>query len=350
MTERKRVWAAWVSAVAAAAVVAVAALPSTSAATPAGTQSVTANATLPCLIGADGYYAQVGITAAVTGTLPQTVNPGDALTLSNASVTFTTAPIPSTILAVLGSASVTGTLTALPLAVSGSSMVKVNMAAGGLPIAVSNIVGDQPITIPVPDGGPFDLSLGTVTGAPGTNVVVSLDTTPGFTGMTPTGNGIVVSLAGQSQLGAGQVAVVCTASAATLGAVAIGAAPTSNVTTTSTPAKTPTPQTTTTTPSTAGHAKPLTQKLAIAYRVAKSRLTLTVRVPVAARGLVTISYDAYRGRKRVAFASRRVKSHHGIAQTTFTLVGAIAGSNLAIHASASGATAVTVDVARPAVR
>ncbi len=353
MVERKRVLVAVVPAVVAAAIFAVAAFPATSGATPSGTQSVTANATLTCLAQAYGVGVLLPnpLDVAVTGTLPQTVNPGDALALTNASVTFTSAAIPTTVTQVLGSASATGSLSSFPLDVSGSSTATINMAAGGLPISVSDIVGGQPLTIPVPATGPFTLPLGTVTGAAGTTVAVSLDTTPGFSGTTPTGKGMVASLTGTSHLGSAPVTIICTDSAATLGTVAVVAPATTA--TTSTTSATSTTQTTTTTGTLPtgppGHSKPSTPKLTITHRFAKPRLTLTVRVPATVRGLVTIKYGAYRGRKLVAFAGQRVKPRRGVAQMTFTLgKSALAASRLAVAASAPGTQSVTVILPGPA--
>ncbi len=363
MPERKRVLAALTPAIVAAAL--IAALPATSGATPSGTQSVTVNATFSCAAEAEIESFQITVrlpdplTATVTGTLPQTVNPGDALTLTNASVTFTTAPalIPSTLTLALGSASATGSLSSFPLDASGSSTATVNLPAGALPISLSSLPSGQPLTIPVPATGTFNLPLGTVTGTPGTSVVVSLDTTPGFSTTaanvtTLTGQGTVATLTGtSSSLGslASPVTIACTASAATLGTVAI-VAPASTATTMTTS----TTQTTTTTPGTPptsppGHSKPSPPKLTITHRLHKSQLTLTVRVPATLRGPVTIKYGAYRGRKLVAFAGERVKPRRGIAQMTFTLgKSALAASRLTVAASTPGAPSVTVTLPGPA--
>ena len=109
--------------------------------------------------------------------------------------------------------------------------------------------------------------------------------------------------------------------------------------------------TTTSTTSTQSHGKPAAPKLTISHRVRHSRLTLTVHVPATVHGTVTISYDAYRGRKRVAFARRRIKPRHGIAQTSFTLSkSALTASRLTVHAAASGAIAVTANLPRRGAR
>ncbi len=104
---------------------------------------------------------------------------------------------------------------------------------------------------------------------------------------------------------------------------------------------------TTTTSMTNTKTKPAAPKLTITHRLHRSRLTLTVHVPAGVHGSVWISYDAYRGRKRVAFARKRIKPRHGIARATFTLSNIARGaSRLTVYATATGATAVTANLAR----
>jgi hypothetical protein len=250
MPERKR-WLTALMPVVAAAIVGVSLLPATSGAAPAGTQSVNASTTLQCLGYLDGSSmplttTPVSTTVTVTGTLPQSVNPGDQLTLSNARIAFTIPSEITTVFAEVGLTSATGSVSGFPIDVSGSSTATVNAAAGVLPISESSIVAGQPLTIQIPDSGPITIPLGTATGAPTTNATVSVDAGAGFSGLgTATGNGVAATLSGSTPKGGGSLSFACTASAATLGSVAIVAP--SATSSTTTPPTTPTTTTSTST-------------------------------------------------------------------------------------------------------
>jgi len=198
--------------------------------------------------------ATIGTT--LTGTAPTSVSPGDPLTLTDVKTSLDVPALLSTGFALLGATTASGSVTNFGLDVTNSSTPLVNAAAGGLPYGPVNVVAGQNLTLPVPNTGPFTLNLGTETGAPGDVTLLSLDTTPGFTGdslsgFTATGSGIVSTVTGLTATGTkiGPLPIVCNAPATKLGSVAVvssGGSTTTSSTTTPTSSTTSTPTTTTT--------------------------------------------------------------------------------------------------------
>ncbi len=234
-------------------VAAVLAWPAASGATPSGSQTVTATVPLDCVLAPGTLNVEATIQATFTGTAAQTVSPGDPLTLTDVTTSLQVPANLSSSFASLGATTASGTVTNFGVDVTNSSMPVVNAAAGGLPFGPVNVVANQALTLPVPSTGPFTLNGGTETGSPGDTSVLSVDTTPGFTGnsndgFTATGQGITSTVTGKTASGArvGPLSIVCNAPAATLGSVSVVAGASTTTTTTSSSSSSTTTSSTTT--------------------------------------------------------------------------------------------------------
>ncbi len=244
------------------AAVALVAAPASAQAAPAGTQALSVPVSLDCVLDPApvGLNTEATLAGTFTATAPASVNPGDPITLTDASVSLT---VPANLVGAfteIGAVSASGTVTNLPIDVSGSSSASINGAAGGLPFGPFPLTAGQALVATLPSTGPFTLAAGTATGAPGTNAVLTVDTAPGWTGnsiigYTTTGNGLVASVSGLNAGGGrvGPLPIVCNppSPAVTIGKVAIVAGGSSTTTTSSaTASSTTTASTSTTTSST----------------------------------------------------------------------------------------------------
>ncbi len=218
------------------AAVAAIALPATSQATPTGSQTVTANVNLDCVLAPGTLNVEATIGATLTGTAPVSVSPGDPVTLTNVTTSLSVPAALSSSFAALGATSASGSVTSFVLDVTNGSNTSVNAASPALPFGPVNVVAGQALTLPIPNTGPFTLALGTATGAVGSNAVLSIDSTPGWTGdstngFTATGKGVMSTVTGATSSGGrvGPLAIDCNApSGVTLGSVAIVAATSSS--------------------------------------------------------------------------------------------------------------------------
>jgi len=221
------------------AIAAAVALPATSGATPMGSQTVSANVNLDCLLPA--LSLETTIPATLTGTAPVSVAPGDAVTLTGVTTTLQVPANLSASFQSLGATSVSGSVTQFNLDVSDSSTPVVNAANPALPFGPVAVTGAA-ITLPIPNTGPFTVALGTASAA-GT-ASLSLDTTPAFSGDSSdgftvnSGAGVVSSATGTTSTGhVGPLAIVCNAPASTLGTITV-ANPTTTSSSTATTAST----------------------------------------------------------------------------------------------------------------
>ncbi len=238
-------------------VAAVAALAFSSAgpaAAAGSTKTYSAQFSLPCLL-APGVLNVAGtVQVSLSADGPTSVTPGESVSLTNTTTSLTTPAAWSTSFASLGAKTAKGAVTNFVLDIAGGTPSSINAAtvapfgSAGLPFGPANVVAAQPLTLIVPNTGPFTLSGLTVTGAAGGNVVLTVDTTPGFSGRTATGQGIISNATGFDASGnavVGPVGVVCNAPTP---AVVLGSVPIVSTTTTSTTTTTKPTTTTTTTP------------------------------------------------------------------------------------------------------
>lgn len=219
------------------AAVAAIAMPASSSLAASGSQVITANVALACTLAPGVLNVKGTVNATLSGTVPTSVNPGDSVSLTNVTTSLTTPAAWSSSFASLGAATASGSVTSFVLDGVGTNPATLNAASPALPFGPVTVVSGQPLSLSIPNTGPFSVGPITVTGAAGSNLVLSIDSAA---------NGIVANASGydsSNSLVVGPLTIDCTAPAgSTLGSVPIVAPVTSTTTTAST-----TPTTTSTT-------------------------------------------------------------------------------------------------------
>jgi len=240
--------------------VATGAAPSSAA---TGSQVYTANLALSCVLAPGTLNVAGTVDATLQGTGPTSVSPGDVVSLTDVTTSLTTPAAWSTSFASLGATQAEGAVTSFILDTAGGTPASFNAGAAlgsaGLPYGPAPVVTATPLTLTIPNSGPFTLQGVTVTGSAGGSLTLSVDTAPGFTRTgatyTATGQGIVSTAIGLNASGAsvvGPLSVVCNAPtpAVVLGTIPIvastGSTSTTSTTTTSTTSTTTTSSTTST--------------------------------------------------------------------------------------------------------
>jgi hypothetical protein len=228
------------------AAVAAIAMPASSSLAASGSQVITANVALNCTLAPGVLNVKGTVNATLSGTVAQSYNPGDTASLTNVTTSLTTPAAWSSSFASLGAATASGNVTSFVLDGAGTTPSSINAAtvspfgSAGLPFGPVTVVSGQPLTLSIPNTGPFTVGPITVSGAPGSNVTISVDSAA---------NGIVASASGfdsSNNLVVGPLTIDCTAPAgATLGSVPIVG--TTTTTASSTTTAPPTTSTTTTT-------------------------------------------------------------------------------------------------------
>ncbi len=251
------------------AAVAAIAMPASSSFAASGSTVYSANLSLACVLAPGVLNVKGTVTATLQGTGPTAVNTGDSVSLTNVTTSLTTPAAWSGSFLSLGAAKAEGSVTNFVLDGAGTTPSSINAAAalgsGGLPFGPVTIPGTTssplPLSLTIPNSGPFTLGPITVSGASGSNLVLSVDTAPGWTQsgstITATGNGIVSNASGLDSSGnvvAGPLSIVCNAPTP---AVVLGSIPIGGTTTTTTTTTTPV-TTTTTTPVTTTTTTPVT--------------------------------------------------------------------------------------------
>ncbi len=208
---------------------------------PPGYRVITANVDLACTLAPGVLNVRGTVAATLTGTVPQAVSPGDTFTIQDVTASLTTPAVWSTSFASLGASTAQGAVTNFVLDGVGTNPTTVNAASPPLTYGPAPIVTGQPLTLSIPNTGPYPVGPFTVTGV-GSNVTLSLD---------PTANGIVANATGLDSSGnpvVGPLTIDCTAPAgSTLGSVPIEAGTTTTTSTASTATVGPTTTRTTST-------------------------------------------------------------------------------------------------------
>jgi hypothetical protein len=200
------------------------------------------------------------VTTRATG--PESVSPGEELTLGNATITVVTPKSWGQSLYSLGAREARGAVTSTLLDATGAEPAKLNIAKPaefpyGLPFETKVENREVEFTVPS-ESRTFPVGPYTVSGAAGEDVAVTVDTAPGFKESEgeyeTTGEGILSEVVGYNAEGEraiGPLEVACTApSGVTLGSIPIVAGSSGSTTTSTTATSSTTTATTTSSTST----------------------------------------------------------------------------------------------------